>query len=412
MRFLTLDEANVKGKTVIVRVDMNSPIDPKTGEILDDTRIRLCAPTIKELALKGAKVVVLAHQGRPGDEDFTTLEKHAEKLSQALGLHVEYFCDPICSFVVHRLRLIRPGTVVLVENVRMLAEENLKLSPQDQTKTHMVKLLSSVGHLFVNDAFGAVHRSSPSLVGLAEVLPTYAGRLMEKELKALSQAVTPARPCIYVLGGAKFDDSLKIVDNVLSKGTADAVLAGGLVANAFLAASGKNLGKPSMDFMNEKGYEKEAERAKSLLQKFGKKIRLPSDVVAEVGGQPKVVSVGEFPVDAPILDIGPKTVEDYSGIIARCKTIVANGPLGVFERNGFERGTFGVLGAMAQSQGYTILGGGHIVAAARKAGVSDKIKHLSTGGGATISLLSGEQLPVVEALDRAAERVKPSKPRA
>ncbi len=409
MGFLTLDDVVVKGKNVLLRVDINSPIDPNTGEILDDTRIRLCAPTIKELAMKGAKVMILAHQGRPGDPDFTTLEKHAKKLTEAVGMHVEYICDPICSFIIKRLRMMRPTEIVLLENVRILAEEGLNIPPEAQAKTQMVRLLSSIGTIFVNDAFGAVHRSSPSLVGLAEVMPSYAGRLMERELRALGKALSPEKPCVYVLGGAKFDDSIKITENVLSRGIANAVLTGGLVANAFLAASGRNLGKPSVDFLNSKGYGEEAENAKRLLQQYGGKIAMPVDVVAEVDGKPKVVPINELPIDAPIYDIGPKTVEGYSKILAGVKTVVANGPMGAFERPGFESGTFGVLKAMAESPAYTVIGGGHIVAATTASRLADKMKHISTGGGATISFLAGDKLPVVDALERAAERAKPSK---
>ncbi|MEM3402054.1 MAG: phosphoglycerate kinase [Candidatus Hadarchaeales archaeon] len=429
MEFLTLDNVDVKGKFVAVRVDINSPIDPKTGEILDDTRIRECAPTIRELAMKGAKVIVLAHQGRPGDEDFTTLEKHAEKLSAAVGMDVFYLPEMVGPFALSKIRLMRPGEITLLENVRMHAEEVAKLTPEQQAKTHFVRALSSICQIFVNDAFGAIHRSSPSLVGLAEVLPAYAGRLMERELKALSKAISPERPCVYVLGGAKFDDSLRIIENVLSRGVADLVLTGGLVGHAFLVACGVDLGKPNMELMKAKGYEEQAEKTKELLKKYGEKIMVPRDVVVEVGGQPKVLVVdemlkgftvsevsefiehvlerrSELPSEFPIQDIGPATVEEYSKVIKDAKTVVANGPMGVFEKKGFERGTFGVLEAMAGSQAFTIIGGGHIVAAATAAGVSSRIKHVSTGGGATISLLSGEELPVVEALQRAARRMK------
>jgi phosphoglycerate kinase len=406
MQFLGLDNADVKGKTVLIRVDINSPIDSKTGEILDDTRIRECAPTIKELAMKGAKVVVLAHQGRAGDEDFTTLEKHAKKLSAAVGLPVTYMPDIIGPFLISNIKMMRPSEIVLLENVRMLAEEGLSLPPEELAKTHMVRILRSVGQVFVNDAFGAAHRSSPSLVGFAQVLPTYAGRLMERELTGLGKALSPERPCVYVLGGAKFDDSLKIIENVFTKGIADMVLSGGLVANALLVAAGVDLGKPNMDLMNSKGYPKEAERAKRLIDQYGDKISGPSDFVVNAGDQPKVISVDELPTEFQILDIGPKTVEEYSKVIAGAKTVIANGPLGAFEKVGFEKGTSGVLKAMAESQAFTVLGGGHIVAATHAAGLANRMKHVSTGGGASITFLTGGKMPAVEALMFAAERMR------
>jgi phosphoglycerate kinase len=407
MQFLGLDNADVKGKTALVRVDINSPIDSKTGEILDDTRIRECAPTIKELAMKGAKVVVLAHQGRAGDEDFTTLEKHAKKLSAALGLDVKYspfsLLGPVAAGTV---QLMRPSEVVMFENIRFLAEESLSGSPEELAKTHLVKRLASMAQVYVNDAFGAAHRSSPSLVGFAHVLPTYAGRLMERELNGLGKALTPERPCVYVLGGAKFDDSLRIIENVFTKGIADTVLPGGLVANALLVAAGADLGKLNIDFMNAKGYPKEAGLAKRLIEQYGDKISGPVDFVVNAGGQPKVISINELPTEFQILDIGPKTVEEYSKVIAGAKTVVANGPPGAFEKPGFEKGTFGVMKAMADSQAFTIIGGGHIVAAANAAGVASRMKHISTGGGASITFLTGGKMPAVEALLSAAERMR------
>jgi phosphoglycerate kinase len=426
MRFLSLNEADVKGKVVILRVDINSPIDPKTGEILDDMRLRLCVPTIKELAAKGARTVILAHQGRPGEGDFTTLEKHAKRLSELAGLRVEFVPNPVCPFAIQRIRLMRPGEIILLDNIRFLSEEVAKLTPEQQAKTHMVKLLASVGSVFVNDAFGAAHRSSPSLVGLAEVLPAYMGRLMERELSSLGRALDPEHPCVYVLGGVKFDDSLRIIEHVLAKGIADAVLTGGLVANAFLTASGLDLGPANLEFMKSKGYEAQAEKAKGLLKDHGDKILIPADLVVDAEGQPQIVEIG-VPIPSftarelcdavgrlgmpgvvtehRIYDIGPKTVQKYAEVIRGAKTVVANGPLGMFERRGFEHGTYGVLKAMAESQAYTVIGGGHVVAAANAAGVAERLSHVSTGGGAAISFLSGEPLPVVRALERSAEKV-------
>ncbi len=401
MEFPTLDEANVKGKTVLVRVDINSPIDPKTGKILDDTRIKECAPTLRELAEKGAKVVVLAHQGRPGEKDFTTLEKHAKKLSDAVGMRVTYLADVFGPLVKGKVKLMRPGEILLLDNVRLCAEENLNHLPEEQAKTPFVRALASIAQLYVNDAFGAAHRSQPSLVGFSTLLPTYAGRLMERELKALSRALSPERPCVYVLGGVKVDDSLDIIENVLGKGIADFVLTGGLVGQTFLAASGRNLGEPNLKLLKENGMEKEIKRAKCLLDTHGDKIKMPLDVVVDAQGQPKELSLEELPTELTICDIGSRTVKEYSKLIVGAKTVVANGPLGVFERAGFERGTFEVLKAMVSSQAFTILGGGHMVAAAQAAGVAGQIKHVSTGGGACISFLSGKSLPVVEMLKRA-----------
>ena len=401
MEFPTLDDADVLGKTVLVRVDINSPIDPKTGEILDDTRIQECAPTLKELSQKDAKVVVLAHQGRPGSEDFTTLEKHAKKLSGALELEVKYIADVFRPSARQAIKSMKPGEVLLLENVRFCDEESLTRPAEELAKTNLVRSLAELVDVYVNDAFAAAHRSQPSLVGFAVLLPTFAGRLMERELKGLGKALSPERPCIYVLGGAKVDDSLRIIENVLGRKIADGVLTGGLVGQTFLAAAGRDIGKSNLNLLLEKGFEKEIERAKKLLATHGEKIKIPADVVVDDRGRPKELALGQFPTELPMCDIGSRTVGGYSSKIGGAKTVVANGPLGVFENPMFARGTFEILKAMARSKAFTVIGGGHMVAAARAVDVIGEIKHVSTGGGACISFLSGEKLPVVEMLMRA-----------
>ena len=406
LEFPTLDEANVKGKTVLVRVDINSPIDPKTGEILDDTRMRECVPTLNELVHKGAKVVLLAHQGRPGDADFTTLEKHAARLGHVLGMQVRYIDDILGPAARSAIKTMRPCEILLLENIRFCAEEGLSKSADELARTHLVRKLAENAEIYVNDAFGAIHRSSPSLVGFGHVLPTFAGRLMERELRGLSKALSPERPCIYVLGGMKVDDSLIITENVLGKNIADLVLTGGLVGQTFIAAAGHDIGKSNMRFLIDKGYEKQIDKARELLSKHGEKIKMPFDVVVDDKGQAKELSLDQLPTELPMCDIGSRTVAEYSLTIGGAKTIVANGPLGKFENTAFAKGTFEVLKAMARSQAFTIMGGGHIVAAANSAGVTPQIKHISTGGGACISFLAGEKLPVVEMLTHAKRGAK------
>lgn len=401
LEFPTLDDADVKGKTVLVRVDINSPIEPKTGEILDDTRIRECAPTLKELLQSGAKVVVLAHQGRPGREDFTTLEKHTKKMSSSLGLEVKYLADIFGPSAHLAIKSLKPGEVLLLENVRFCDEETLTRPADELAKTHLVRSLAGLADVYVNDAFATAHRSQASLVGFAVLLPTFAGRLMERELKGLDKALSPEQPCVYVLGGVKVDDSLKIIENVLGRKIADGVLTGGLVGQTFLAAAGWNIGKPNLGLLIERGFEREIERAKELLATHGEKIKMPTDVIVDDHGKPKELTLGQFPTELLMYDIGSRTIGEYSGKIVDAKTVVANGPLGAFENPMFARGTFEILKAMARSKAFTVIGGGHMVAAARAADVIDKIKHASTGGGACISFLSGEKLPAVEMLIRA-----------
>ncbi|KUO41587.1 MAG: phosphoglycerate kinase [Hadesarchaea archaeon DG-33-1] len=398
LEFPTLDDADVKGKTALVRVDINSPIEPKTGEILDDTRIRECAPTLKELSQSGAKVVVLAHQGRPGSEDFTTLEKHAKKMSSVLGLDVKYLADVFGPSAHEAIKSLNPGEVLLLENVRFCDEETITRPAEELAKTHLVRSLAGLVDVYVNDAFATAHRSQASLVGFAVVLPTFAGRLMERELRGLSKALSPERPCIYVLGGAKVDDSLRIIENVFGGGIADQVLTGGLVGQTFLAAAGWGIGKPNLVLLLKRGFEGEIERAKELLATHGEKIQMPKDVIVDDRGKSKELTLEQFPTELSIYDIGSRTIGEYSGKIVDAKTVVANGPLGAFENPMFARGTIEILKAMARSKAFTVIGGGHMVAAARAAGVIDEIKHVSTGGGACISFLSGEKLPAVEML--------------
>lgn len=397
MKFPTLDDVDVSGKTVLVRVDINSPIDPKTGEILDDTRIRECAPTLKELSEKGAKVVVLAHQGRPGDEDFTPLEKHSKKLSEALGQDVKYVDDVFGEIARKAIESLGPGEVLLLENVRFCDEENITRPPEECAKTKLVSTLAELADFYVTDAFASAHRSQASLVGFGVLLPTYAGRLMEREINGLSRALSPERPCIYVLGGAKVDDSLKIIEHVLGRDVADEVLTGGLLGHAFLAATGRDIGATNRSLL-EKDFAEEIELAKKSLSVYGDRIKVPQDVVVDDQGKPKELNVKQLPTEFSISDIGGLTIEDYSKNIAGAKTVVANGPLGIFENRAFARGTFEILNAMAQSKAFTIIGGGHMVAAAQELSVAGKIKHISTGGKACISFLSGDKLPVIEML--------------
>ncbi|MCD6248142.1 MAG: phosphoglycerate kinase [Hadesarchaea archaeon] len=404
MKFKTLDDVDVRGKKVLVRVDINSPLDPETGEILDDTRIRECSRTLKELLDKGAKLVILAHQGRPGSEDFTTLERHSKKLSEVLGREVKYVDDVFGSRAKEAIGELKEGEAILLENVRFYSEEVLKRPAEEQANTHMVRELSKVVDIYVNDAFAAAHRSQPSLVGFGVALPAVAGRLMERELRGLGKALKPERPCVYLLGGAKIEDSFSLIENVFAKGTADMVLSGGLVGQAFLSASGYDIGKVNLDFIIKKSSEEQIERAKKLLSDYGEKIKLPVDLVIDEEGNPREITIDQLPVESRISDIGHRTVEEFSKLIKEAKTVVANGPVGVFEKPEFAEGTRKLLQAMGESDAFTIIGGGHMVAAAKEMGLADKIDHVSTGGGACLRFLSGEKLPVVEVLERSAEK--------
>jgi phosphoglycerate kinase len=397
----TLDDLNVKGKTVLLRVDINSPVDPVTGMILDDTRIRLHTETIAELADKGAKTVLLAHQSRPGKKDFTTLQQHSEVLKDLLERPVKYVDDIFGSHARDTISSMGNGDILLLENVRFYSEEVLKREPPQQAETHMVKLLYPLADYFVNDAFAAAHRSQPSLVGFTFKMPSAAGRVMERELRALYNAVSNVeKPCVYVLGGVKADDSIMIIENALEAGNADYVLTTGLVANIFLLGGKVKIRKLNREFIKKKGYCDYVKKAKNLCKKFKGQIMAPKDVAVSINGKRVEFPVNKIP-NKLICDIGTETTTEYARIIRNARTIFANGPAGVFEKEGFNLGTEDILNAIASSPGFSIVGGGHLAAAANLMGLTG-ISHISSGGGASISMMAGERLPAVEVLRESA----------
>lgn len=404
MEFNRLEDFELAGETVLVRVDINSPLDPETGEIIDDYRIRKCSETLTELSGGGAKIVVLAHQGRPGGEDFTTLERHAGVMGDVLGVSVRYIDDLFGPSARDAISGLSTGDILLLENVRFYSEEVINRPPEEQAKTHLVRKLSPLVDLFVNDAFAAAHRSQPSLVGFGVDLPTAAGRLMEKELTGLGKARDPEHPSVYVLGGAKVSDALDLIDHVLGEKIADQVLVGGLVGQVLLASEGFDLGETNLEIIADEGFEDGIERGKKILSEHGDDILLPSDLRIEREGDAEVVRVEDLPVEYPVFDIGDETIEEYRSSIMDSKTVVANGPVGVFEKPAFAKGTNGLLKAIAETEAYTTIGGGHLVAAAREQTAVENINHVSTGGGACLNFLSGKDLPVLEVLRKAAER--------
>ncbi|HVP27170.1 MAG TPA: phosphoglycerate kinase [Candidatus Bathyarchaeia archaeon] len=405
-RYLTLDDVNVKDKVVLVRVDFNSPVDPESKKVLDDSRIRAHGETtIKELAKKGAKVVVLAHQGRKGDPDFIPLKQHTEILSKALSKPVKYVDDVFGDKAKEAIKKLKSGEILVLENVRTFAGETKEGTPEEQAKTELVKKLAPLADLFVNDAFAAAHRAQASLIGFTAVLPSAAGRIMERELKSLSKVLeNPEKPCVFIIGGAKADDSLEISKYVLDNSIADYILTGGVVGQVFLAAKGVNLGKPNMEFLEKKELMPFISGIKALLQKYPDKIKTPVDVAVEDGGRRKELTVEKLPTEHSMMDIGAKTVDKYAKLITRAKTIVVSGPMGVYENKEFSFGTKKVLEAIASSKAFSLAGGGHTIAALQEFGVFNKISYVSTAGGALIEFLMGKKLPGVVALEKAAAR--------
>ncbi|MGD6809809.1 MAG: phosphoglycerate kinase [Candidatus Bathyarchaeia archaeon] len=402
VNFKTLDDFNVKNKTVIVRVDFNSEVDPQTKRVTNDTRIRAYATTLKELAEKGAKVVVLSHQGRKGDPDYTTLKQHAEILQQIVQSPVKYVDDLFGEKAKNAIKQLQDGEILVLENVRSWSGETKRGSPEQQSKTELVQNLAPFADLFVSDAFSVAHRDNVSMVGFTPVLPSAAGRIMERELRHLSKALEdPHHPCVYVMGGAKADDSLEISNYVLNNNVADHVLLGGVTSQLFMAAKGVDLGKETMDFLAKKGLFKFIPGIQALLSEHPEKILLPTDVALEVYGKREEIPASQLPSKHPIFDIGSKTVEKYVQIISTAKSIVVSGPLGVYENSEFCYGTKTVFEAIANSGAFSLAGGGNTIAAIDQYGLTDKISYISTAGGALVEFLMGKKLPGVVALETA-----------
>lgn len=400
-----MDDFDLSGKTVILRVDINCPLNQKTLDIEDDNRIKQIMPTLRELNEKKAKVVIIAHQGRKGDWDFCSLDKHAKLLSQHLGKEVRYVDDLYGQVALEAIRSMGSGDVIVLKNVREMACEHEKRSMDEHGSTEMVQKLAQVADIYVSDAFGAAHREQCSLIGFQAVMPSAAGRLMEKELNALSTVFNdPKRPCVFVLGGSKFSDSIKVIDRVLKKGIADQVILVGLCANAFLKAKGVDLGQDSEEILMKEFTPENLEAAKRLLAERGGSILLPNDVAIDEEGRRTELSLDQLPNDYPILDIGPRSAEMFAHVISKAGTVFMSGPAGVFEREEFALGTRKLMHAAVDSKAYTVIGGGHTVSAAEKFGFYAKFSYVSTGGGALETYLLGKSMPVVDALKAAHRR--------
>jgi len=400
-KFLRMDDFDLENKAVLLRVDINIPLDPSTLQVLDDARIRAISQTLSDL--RESKVVLVSHQSRPGRADFTSLEPHARRLQRYCSQRVTFVEDVVGPSARQEIKQLRSGEILVLDNLRFCSEENIDCPPEVAAKTHLVRRLAPLFDFFVNDAFGTAHRSQPSLIGFAEVLPTVAGRLMQKELDAFNTVLAKsAKPSVFVLGGAKVEDKLPVMEHILRNNGADKILLGGVPGKVFLKARGFRLGPKNEEEM--KGLEKCVEQARTILNGFPDHVEIPIDLAVLRKEKRLEVTPKELPLDESILDIGRRTTQRYVEVINKARTVVANGPLGVFEKNGFDYGTRSTLEAIGKCDGYTVIGGGHLVGLASIMGMEDQFSHLSTAGGAMLSLLAGERLPVVDALERAAER--------
>lgn len=397
-QFNTLDDFNFENRTVLLRVDINCPLNKETLEIVDDNRIRQIIPTVRELMDKGGKIVILAHQGRPGDWDFCCLDKHAAVLTRYLGREVQYVDDIVGEEAVRAVRELTPGHAILLKNVRELPYELEKKSMDEHAQCELVTVLAPLADYYVNDAFATAHRSQCSLVGFPRVLPSAVGRLMEKELTALVSVFDdPKHPTVFILGGAKFGDSIKVIDRVLSKGTADWVICVGLCANAFLHVRGVDLGEDSRKLLEAELTPETLEAARKLFLERGERILLPFDVGVETANGRRDVLVGDLPAGR-VYDIGKRSMAKFAKVLDNARTIFMSGPAGLIEREEFALGTKELMEAMTTSSAFTLVGGGHTVGAAERFGLAGRFSYVSTAGGALETFVLGKPLPAVEAL--------------
>lgn len=405
-KYLTIDDIEVKDKVVLVRVDFNSEIDLKTKKVTSDVRIRAHGEsTIKDLSDKGAKVVILAHQGRKGEADFIPMKQHAQILEKILDRSVNFVPDIFGELAQNAIKKLKSGEILVLDNVRGFDKETKKGTPEEHANTALVKNLAPLADVFINDAFAAAHRAHVSMVGFTAVLKSAAGRIMEKELKSLSKAFEkPEKPCLFIMGGAKADDSLEISKYVLSNNIADTVITGGVTSQVFLAAKDFDLGKNNLDFLAKKKVLDLIPGIKELMLAYPKGFAIPVDLALNVNGERKEISVNQLPAEYSIFDVGKKTIENYNQLIREAKSIVLSGPMGVYEKPEFAIGTKKIFEEIANSSAFSLAGGGHTISALKQFGLSDKISYISTAGGALIEFLMGKKLPCVVALEAAAKR--------
>ena len=400
VKVLTLDDFDLKGKTVFLRVDMNCPIDPDTMEISGTKRIEEAIETLK--SLEEAKVVVASHQGRVGNKDYTGMDNHAKVLEKLMGKKIKYVEDVIGIAAQNEIKNLKNGEILLLDNLRLCAEENYEFTQQEAANTIMVSRLSKLFDLCVLDSFPSAHRSHPSIVGFPYVLPACAGRIVEREVRNLDDIMTVAKaPHVIVLGGSKVPDRLEAIKLLIQNGRADHVLLTGLIGNVFMRAQGR-IRYP----LGIKREDEVVSKAHALIGEYPDVFSTPVDIAIDKDGDRVEMDVRELEVGDKIYDLGPKTVEHYSKLIAGAGTVFISGPAGFFEKENFSFGTKGLLTSVANSMATTIVSGGHLTSALKKYGLAEQIDHISTAGGALVLYLTGERLPMIKALEEAATKYR------
>ena len=429
MEYFTIDDFDLKGKTTIVRVDINTYYDVSSKKLSDSPRIRAHAKTIKELQEKGAKVVVLAHQGRKGDEDFISLEKHADLLNRYLERSIEFVDDIVGEKAKKKIKELKDGEAILLDNVRFLDDETKEKSIEEHANSTIVRELAPLANYFVLDGFSVAHRSHASVVGFSTVLPSMAGRVMEKELKAISRAFFDfgdkfkivgnlllhdlprfqLKWDVFILAGAKVDDCLKVMERLVTSKNLEMkkILLGGLTANLFLHASNIDINDENRKVLQDMGYLQLEDRAKKLLENYKNNIILPEDIAIEEDGNRVEYDVKNIPKKSLILDVGRKTIDKFKEILKDAKYVIVKGPLGMYERQPFSIGTREILEFLSNLRGFTLIGGGDTSTALELFGIpEEKFSYVSLAGGALIDYLSGKELPGIKALEISYKKFK------
>ena len=404
----TLDDVFLDGKTVLLRIDVNSPLNPINNSFLDDTRLKSVIPTINKLTK--TKLIILSHQSRPGKKDFTTTSGHAREFQRLLGRTVKFVEDICGEKALSAIEEMDVGDILMLNNVRMNNEEiECKTDNfENQMETNFVQRLSSIADVFVNDAFACAHRNSPSITGFTYALPCIAGSLMMNELNSLSNVMkNPNKPCIAILGGIKIDDSVNVAKNMLKNKITDKIYVTGGVANLFLDISGIDIGDNNRSFLRKElgtKWETTCNDIRNMLTHDSHKIMLPKDVALNIDGERIDVDVSSLPSTNQIFDLGIESVVNISTEIKNAGTIILNGPAGVFELKGFKFGTMEIINACAESNAFVVVGGGHTATLINNLGLAKNIGHVSTGGGACLEFLAGNKLSGIESLEISAKR--------
>lgn len=403
----SIDAFDYDAKTVLLRVDINSPIDPQTKLISNENRLQKSLPTIHKLLQRRAKLAIIAHQGDTLDyQNLRSMEEHAQKLTTYLSTPVDYIDDVCGPAAQERICSLQPGEAVLLGNLRYLTEEvstfenAVKLKPDEMLDTYLVRSLAPLIDIYINDAFAAAHRNAPSMVAFQQLKPSAAGDLLFDEVAALSKVMkAPEHPAVFVLGGAKISDAFGMMKQVLESGTADKILTCGITGEIMLLAAGHQLGDTKEQFLKDRGLDVFVTDAASYLKEFGDKIAYPSDLAYAAGGERAEIAVADLPAEQLFMDIGARTIAQYEQVIGEAKTLFVNGPPGVYEDALFENGTKAIWNAIAAADGYSVIGGGDTVTAAAKYVDLDDINYVCTAGGAMVRFLSGKKLPLIEAME-------------